>query len=117
MKALIVDDSVINLKVAQKILEKFDVVVETVTNGEDCLKKIGSNKYDIIFMDIMMPVLDGVDTFKILKEKEGFAIPVVALTADTAPNAEEKYLNLGFHSYMEKPINIEKLQKILDSIK
>ena len=64
MKVLVVDDSQINLRVAQKLLEFEGLNVDTVLSGKECLEKIKTEKYDIIFMDIMMPEMDGVETFK-----------------------------------------------------
>lgn len=116
MTVLIVDDSIINLKVAQKILEHENCVVETTTNGRDCIEKVQKKKYDVIFMDIMMPEMDGIETLNKLKELEGFSIPVITLTADATPSAKDKYLKCGFNDYLSKPIQIEELRKVLDSI-
>ena len=114
MKALVVDDSNINLKVTAKILEKLNFDVETVLSGFECLEKIKVNKYDIIFMDIMMPEMDGVETLNKLKEIDNFNVPVIALTADVQIGAKEKYISLGFNAYIGKPINIEELKLILE---
>ncbi len=117
MKALIVDDSSLNIKVACKLLEKENVEVDSVLSGKECLDKIKNNNYDVIFMDIMMPEMDGVETLKKLKEQDSFNIPVIALTADVVAGAEEKYLGLGFFAYIPKPINLELLRSILDKVK
>lgn len=117
MKVLVVDDSLINLKVATKLLEKEGCFVENVTSGKECLEKVKDNHYDLIFMDIMMPEMDGVETFKKLKEIENFDIPVVTLTADAEPSSKEKYLNLGFNDYIAKPIQIDILREILNHYK
>ena len=114
MKVLIVDDSGINLKVATKLLEKEGCVVETATSGKECLEKVKNNTYDLIFMDIMMPEMDGVETFEKLKEIKDFNIPVITLTADAEPNSKEKYLSLGFSDYISKPIQINVLESILN---
>lgn len=113
MKVLVVDDSLINLKVATKVLEKVGCIVEEATSGKECLEKVQNNSYDLIFMDIMMPEMDGVETFNELKKIENFATPVVTLTADSEPESRDKYLNLGFAEYLSKPINVENLQEIL----
>ena len=117
MRALIVDDNIINLKVTQKVLEKEGLEVHTAISGYACLDMVGKNKYDIIFMDIMMPKMDGVETFHKLKEMEGFKTPVVTLTADDNIGSKEKYLKEGFTDYLSKPINIENLKKIIADIK
>lgn len=116
MKALVVDDSTINLKVAQKMLEHENVEVDTALSGEECLKLVQVNAYDVIFMDIMMPKMDGVETFKHLQELDGFKTPVVTLTADAVSGAKEKYLSLGFYDYLAKPINLKELKDIIKRI-
>lgn len=116
MKALVVDDSMINLKVAKKLIEHEKLEVDIALSGFECLEKIKTNKYDVIFMDIMMPEMDGVETFKKLIE-EGINIPVVTLTADAEMGAKEKYLNLGFYDYIPKPIDIKLLHSIIENIK
>ena len=117
MRALIVDDNLINLKVTQKILEKEGLVVHTALSGYACLDLVSHNKYDIIFMDIMMPKMDGIETFHKLRKMEGFCTPVVTLTADDSIGSKEKYLSEGFADYLSKPINIEKIKKIIAEIK
>lgn len=89
MKALIVDDNTLNLKIAQRLVEQQGLEVDAVTSGFECLDKVRENYYDIIFMDIMMPEMDGVETFKKLKEIENFNTPVVTLTADAKVGSEE----------------------------
>lgn len=116
MKALIVDDSMINLKVAQKLLEHEKITVDTAISGPECLLKVAENSYDVIFMDIMMPEMDGVETFKKLQELPDFNTPVVTLTADAVNGAKEKYLSLGFYAYLAKPININELKEILANL-
>ena len=101
LKALVVDDSLINLRVAQKLLEHLNLEVDTALSGKECLEKVKSNSYDIIFMDIMMPEMD-------------VSTPVIALTADATTGAKEKYLNLGFSNYIAKPIDLEILTNIIN---
>ena len=113
LKALVVDDSLINLRVAQKMLEHLDVEVDTAFSGRECLEKVKHISYDIIFLDIMMPEMDGVQTFQNLKLIDGFSTPVVALTADAKTGAKEKYQNLGFSNYISKPINLELLENVI----
>lgn len=117
MKVLIVDDSPINLKVAQRIIEHEGILVDTVISGFECLERVKESQYDIIFMDIMMPEMDGVETFKRLQEMENFNTPVITLTADAEAGAREKYLSLGFSEYLEKPLKIDKLKEVLEKIK
>ena len=88
----------------------------SVLSGKACLENIKNNTYDIIFMDIMMPEMDGVETMQKLKDIEEFCTPIVALTADAQGDAKTKYLSLGFDGYIAKPIIIEELRNILKQI-
>lgn len=111
--ALIVDDSKLNLKVAENVLKNFLVTTESVTSGLECLSCVKSKKYDIIFMDIMMPNMSGVEVLRKLREN-GVNTPVIALTADAIEGQEEKYMSEGFDGYISKPINKEKLSYVLN---
>lgn len=112
-KVLVVDDSKLNLKVAENVLKNFKVSTETVTSGLECLSCVKSKKYDIIFTDIMMPNMSGVEVLKKLRE-EKVNIPVIALTADAIEGQEEKYISEGFDGYLSKPIDKTKLKVILN---
>ena len=112
-KVLVVDDSKLNLKVAENVLKNFKVTTETVTSGLECLSCVNSKKYDIIFMDIMMPNMNGVEVLKKLRE-EKVNVPVIALTADAIEGQEEKYISEGFDGYLSKPIDKTKLKVILN---
>lgn len=115
-KVLVVDDNLINLKVASRLLESYKLKVETASSGFDCLKLIDEgNTYDIILMDDMMPKMSGVETFKKLKEKDNFNIPVVALTANAIAGMKEKYLKEGFNDYISKPIDKKELERVLNT--
>ena len=111
--ALIVDNSKLNLKVAENVLKNFLVTTESVTSGLECLSCVNSKKYDIIFMDIMMPNMSGEEVLRKLREN-GVNTPVIALTADAIEGQEEKYMSEGFDGYISKPINKEKLSYVLN---
>ena len=113
-KILIVDDNLLNIKVASKLLEKYHPTIDTCDNGYTCIEKIKNNeKYDLILLDDMMPKLSGVETLKELKSINGFNITTIALTANAITGMREKYLNDGFDNYLAKPINKEELKKLL----
>ena len=113
MKALIVDDNLLNLKVAARLIEQAGLEVETVMSGHECVARVKNMLYDIIFMDIMMPDMDGVETFNKLRES-GVIIPIIALTADAEAGAKERYLEVGFDDYIAKPIMMNELERVLD---
>ena len=114
MLVLIVDDNYMNIKITQKMLDKLEVESDFAMSGFECLKKTQENRYNMIFMDIMMPGMDGIETLNNLQMIDGFETPVIALTADVYSGAKEKYLELGFEEYIKKPINIDYLKFILD---
>lgn len=117
-KILIVDDNNLNLKVASKLLEKQGASnITCVNSGFDCLDKISmGEKYDLIFMDDMMPKMSGKETFLKLKAIPGFITPVVALTANAISGAKEEYLSVGFNDYLAKPIEKNELARVLSSV-
>ena len=114
-KVLLVDDNMVNNKLTKRILEEKKFNVEIVTSGEECIKKIKSEEeIDIIFMDIMMPVMDGVETLKVLKDLDGYVLPpIIALTANALPGMKENYLSEGFDDYLSKPLSKKELEKVL----
>lgn len=116
-KVLIVDDNELNIKVAKKALKDFNFQMEECHNGQECLEKIkkGSN-YDLILMDIMMPVMSGETAVKELQKIDGFDTPVIALTADALAGSKEKYIKEGFIDYIAKPFNKEQIQNKLEDI-
>ena len=113
-KVLVVDDNKINLKVAEKLLEEYKLQPDLIDTGRECINKIMSgDKYDLIFLDIMMPKMKGPEVLENLKNIEGFNTPVVALTADVITGMEEKYLSQGFNDCLSKPIVEEELYYLL----
>ncbi len=113
-RILVVDDNKINLKVAERLLKDYSITVETVNSGAECLDKVlEGQKYDLIFMDIMMPKMNGVEALRNLKNIVGFKMPVVALTADVISGMEEKYISQGFDDCLAKPIIEDELYYML----
>lgn len=113
-RVLIVDDNELNIKVASVLLKKYHFNIDSCTSGFECVEKIKNNeKYDIIFMDDMMPRMNGRTTLLKLREIEGFNIPVVALTANAITGMKEEYLNFGFNDYLSKPIERRELERII----
>ena len=115
---LIVDDNMLNLKVAQRILSDYKFNITCLQSGAEAIEKIkGGARYDIVFLDHMMPLMDGIQTLKTLKNLEGVKVPpVIALTANARVGMKEFYLKEGFDGYISKPINREELQVLLNNI-
>ena len=113
---LVVDDNKINLKVAERLLQTYGVLVECVESGFICIDNLKSGKkYDLILMDDMMPKMSGVETLQKIKvEIPEFDIPVIALTANALTGMREKYLADGFNDYLAKPINKDELNRVIN---
>ena len=118
-RVLVVDDNEMNLKVAKNLLKLCQIVPDTATSGMDAIDMIRQNKYDVVFLDHMMPKMDGVETLNRLKSEELISeeTSVVALTANAILGARETYINAGFNDYLSKPIEmdalVEKLKQYL----
>lgn len=107
-RVLVVDDNEMNLMVAVKLLRATKVQVETASDGQECLEMTRKKYYHAIFMDHMMPKLDGIETLKKLRHQENGLCketPVVAMTANAFTDAEAFYNANGFEGYLVKPVN------------
>ena len=113
-KVLLVDDNLLNLKVAEKLLKKYNLEVTSVNSGLECLNITKNNKYDLVLLDHMMPEMDGIHTLYNLKKRaSGFDTPVVVLTANAIEGSKDMYLKEGFVDYLSKPIDQVELDRIL----
>ena len=113
---LVVDDNATNLKVFVNLLKTTKVNVDVADGGKACLDLVQKKRYDIIFLDHMMPDLDGVETLHQMKRLTASKCqdtPVVALTANAITGAKEMYLAEGFDAFLSKPINPEKLEQMI----
>ena len=113
---LIVDDNKLNIKVAKRAIASLNFKeVDECYNGKEALEKIKEKQYDIILMDIMMPIMSGVTAMKELKKTNNFNTPVIALTADAVSGAQEKYQLLGFTDCVTKPFTKEIIKEKIDN--
>ncbi len=116
MKILVTDDTELNLKVFVSLLKRNKIQVDTATSGFIAIEKSMQKKYDIIFLDRMMPEMDGIETLKKMKEIEGFInenTPIIALTADAVSGARKTYMDMGFDDYIAKPIVPLQLEELV----
>ncbi len=115
IKALVADDYPINLELIKEMLLMMECNVDTSIDGEEVLKLHNSNSYDVIFMDIQMPKLDGYDTTKKIRELEGKdkRTTIIAITANALTGDREKCIAAGMDDYISKPIRGEVVEKIL----
>ena len=115
---LVVDDNKLNIKVARRNIEALGFkTIDECYNGSECLEKIkNGNRYDLILMDIMMPVMSGETCIKELKQIPNFKTPVIALTADAISGAEEKYKSIGFIDYLSKPFTKDQIKEKISNL-
>lgn len=116
---LVVDDNALNRRVFKNLLKATKVMVEEAAGGMECLEMTSQKHYDMIFLDHMMPDLDGIETLHRMKTKADNPCqntPVIALTANALAGAKEKYLTEGFYDFLSKPIIPDKLEKMLTEI-
>ena len=116
-RVLVVDDIQTNLTVAQGLLSIFKVKIDTCISGQDAIGMVQQNQYDIVFMDHMMPGMDGIEATAAIRALEGEqyrTLPIVALTANAISGMREMFLEKGFNDYLSKPVELAKLNGIMD---
>ncbi len=119
VRALVVDDEPMNLVVATSIFKDYGMIVETATSGRESIKKLREKEYDIIFMDHMMPEMDGVETMKKIRSEFGNernSVKIVALTANAVSGAREMFIREGFDGFIAKPINITDFERVMGRV-
>lgn len=116
-KVLVAEDNPNNQQLIEILLKKLGIEVTLVSNGQDAIEAYKINHYDLILMDINMPILDGVSATKAIhllqKESNYYAVPIIALTANSIAGDKEKYMLEGMDDYLSKPIEFEKLVALL----
>lgn len=113
---LVADDNEMNIRVITALLEKYQIKVTEAGSGREALEKIESMNYDFVFMDHMMPGMDGVETLRLIRGKiENYyqKVPVIALTANAIAGMRERFLRNGFTDFLEKPVEASVLERVL----
>ncbi len=113
---LVVDDNLTNLTVAQGLLKKYEATILTALSGMECLNILENSHVDMIFLDYMMPEMNGIDTLIKIREMDdpqNSMVPVVALTANVVNGAKEMFMEAGFDDYISKPVQIDRLERTL----
>jgi CheY-like chemotaxis protein len=121
VKVLVVDDMKVNIKVAQGQLKLYGLEIDTASSGQKAIELIKRHDYDLVFMDHMMPEMDGIKATSIIRDWEneqglngqGKQVPIIALTANAVSGMKEKFLRKGFNDFLAKPIDVFKLDEIL----
>lgn len=117
-RVLIVDDNEVNILIAQRILGKWDLELDFALNGQDAIDKVRGSAYDLIFMDIRMPVIDGFETTSIIRELEGSYfkdVPIIALTASALHDEHKAYKSSGMNGHILKPFKPEEISSVLSA--
>jgi signal transduction histidine kinase/CheY-like chemotaxis protein len=112
-RVLIVDDIDANLKVAKGLMQPYKMQVDLCTSGAEAIERIKANSYDLVFIDHMMPDMDGIEATKIIREIYA-NLPIIALTANAVSGVKEMFLENGFNDFLSKPINTVELNSILE---
>jgi signal transduction histidine kinase/DNA-binding NarL/FixJ family response regulator len=114
-KILVVDDNEFNIKVAEGLFGLFKIKIQTAFSGKEAIELVKSNFYDIVFMDHMMPEMDGVETTDIIRKMGGKykELPIIALTANAVQGAKEMFLSSGFNGFVSKPIDMHEMYRTL----
>ena len=113
---IIVDDNITNLAVAKGLLAQYKMSVDTASSGREAIDKIKRNEYDLVFMDYMMPEMDGSEAVQIIRALDGEKykkLPIIALTASIESSTKARLLREGFNDHVAKPINVKKLESVL----
>ena len=114
-RALVVDDEEINLVILGLYLEQFSIKVDKAANGKEALEMCKNNSYDIIFIDIYMPNMGGIETTIEIRKDEAYKnTPIIGFSGKIAEKHIQKCLEAGMDSYMIKPIDIHFVKKLLD---
>jgi len=109
---LLAEDNIINQRVAQTIFKNIGYDITIAQNGKDCVEKVKENKFDIIFMDIMMPEKDGLEATAEIRSA-GYKLPIVAMTANAREEDKTKAFNSGMNHYLAKPVRTEQIKEVL----
>lgn len=114
-RVLVVDDNAMNLKVVKNLMKLNGIVPDQVLSGMEAIEMIRRKNYDIVFLDHMMPKMDGIETLVKIKEEhlKTDGMTIIALTANAVVGAKEIYLKAGFDDYLSKPIEVDRLEKKL----
>ncbi len=113
---LVVDDNLVNLKVAKGHMKPYKVNVDTATDGHEAIEMIKQKKYDLVFMDHLMPGMDGIEThreIRLIQKDYAEKIPVIALTANAVSDVRDLFITEGFQDFISKPIQTEILKSVL----
>lgn len=115
-KILLVDDNEINQEVAKALLEPLELQIDTAENGQEALEMVQNTRYDLVFMDHFMPVMDGIEAsrqIRALEDEHYQSLPIIALTADAVQGVREEFFAAGMNDFVSKPIAVQDISEVL----
>ena len=118
-EVLLVEDNELNMEIAQIVLTKAGMVVDTAENGQVAVTKASAKRYDVILMDIQMPVMNGYEATRAIRQfenKELAQVPIIAMTANAFQEDKQKALNEGMDGHVAKPLNVEMLLQVMQEV-
>ena len=113
MKVLVAEDLEMNRLLVQLLLSQYGIDAVFVENGQEVLDKMEKEAFDLILMDVNMPVMNGLDATRRIRERLGSSVPIIALTANAMEGDREKFLQSGMNGYLTKPLEEKKLEAVL----
>ncbi|MDO8455227.1 MAG: response regulator, partial [Sulfurimonas sp.] len=113
LKILVAEDYEVNRILMAELLDQFDIEYSFAVNGQEAVEMVKNSSYDLILMDINMPIMNGMDATKIIINDLKVTTPIVALTANALDGDREKFLSIGMHDYLSKPIDIRAFEALL----
>ena len=116
LKILLCEDNVLNQKLASSVIQNFGFELDIADNGEEGIDFLSKNKYDLVLMDLQMPVKDGYETTVYIRNKMNSNIPIIAMTAHSLPGEQERCYNAGMNGYVPKPFKQPVLLKAIKSV-
>ncbi|MBQ7359200.1 MAG: response regulator [Lachnospiraceae bacterium] len=115
-KILLVDDNPMNIRIEKELLSDFQFHIDCAVNGAEAIEMLKSVRYDLVFMDYMMPIMDGIEATKVIRSIDDpyyQALPIVALTANAIPEAQKKFRQAGMNDFLSKPVQMIEVSRVL----
>jgi two-component system sensor histidine kinase/response regulator len=117
LRILLAEDNVVNQRLAVRVLERMGHSVDVVEDGSGAVRAVANDHFDLVFMDVQMPVMDGFEATTTIREHErttGLHVPIVAMTAHAMKGDRERCLEVGMDEYLTKPFDTAALRNVLD---